>query len=391
MVRRSAGAGWVAALLAILCALAVSLLLFQAVSNFGRDVPHSAIGAGPTGLKAVRLLLEERGFQVNLLDRPLSEGGDLGDLLFVIEPARPLNDSDRSAALEGVRKGLTLIVVGDAALPFLRTLDEHVRPSNTDDVYLAPQVAAPFLPGVPDIFVTSDLRLAGATQPFVQYFGDEHGGVVRGYRTGKGRIIVISDPELFSNRVVYAEPSNALLALGMARAYAQNGSLAFAEFYHGLGRERRSAQSELIPAFLRYSFRQVLLVLLLGLLAASWRFGRPIPLPSTGRRSIAEYMNSVGNLYRRAGARDVALEGLYRNLLRVLREYCGFERDVPPAQLAEECARRRGSDATEIRRLLERCSEALSGRRNLDEKALFSLARQIDRCRKEYERSGFGK
>lgn len=391
MVRRTVSSTWLTAFLALAFAIAVSLVLFQAVSRSGRSVPYSSTGAGPTGIKAVRLLLESRGHPVNLIDRPFSEMSDAGGLIFVIEPARPVTTADRAAALAMVRRGATFVVAGTAIGPFAETVADEIRDAAFQDAYLMPQVAGPFLSGVPGVLITSGFRLTGRAGGFVQYFGDDSGGVVREYSIGKGRIIMVADPEAFTNRVVHTEPANALLALGLARAYSRNGPVAFAEYYHGLGGERGRHEPGLVPDYLEYAFRQLVIVILLALAVAAWRFGRPIPMPAGSRRSIGEYIRSVGNLYRRAGAHEAALEGLYRNLLRVMRDYCGFEYDVAPGVLAKECARRRGSDAAELERLMERCSSAISGRQELSEKALFSLARQIDRCRKEFERNGVGK
>jgi hypothetical protein len=67
---------------------------------------------------------------------------------------------------------------------------------------------------------------------------------------------------------------------------------------------------------------QVAALVVLAAYSASRRFGLPQPLPEPQRVS-SEYVASLADLYRRAGAGDAALEGVYRSFRRDLCRAAG--------------------------------------------------------------------
>lgn len=351
-------------------------------------VPFSSRSSGRDGLKAVRLLMEERGVRVSELGVPLDRAPAQDGLIFLVQPASDLTASERKAALRLVESGATLVLCGDVTDRFLPQCRSTLRGDRAGDAYLEPQGPAPFFAGVNSVFVTSGARLSPSSKGF-SYLGDESGCVLIIYPRKRGRFVLIASPGLFTNEVVDTEPSNALLALGLARAYG-SGKVQFAEYYHGFGTGATGSKtSGLLPGYIRLAFWQIVAALIAGFLTAGFRFGRPLPLPAGEKRNLGEYLNSMAGLYRRANAGDVAVENLYRNLLRVMTEYSG-QTGRRPEELARVCAARRGFDPGALSSLFKRCESIVTCRTRVSDTELLQLSKQIDLYRREFERHGAG-
>jgi hypothetical protein len=112
---------------------------------------------------------------------------------------------------------------------------------------------------------------------------------------GKGEIIVVSDPALFSNELL-AQADNSVLALKLLAPRGQ--PVVFDEYYHGLAVRGN-------PLFLltRPSFAAVTLALLLVVAAVAWRgavfLGPPLADAARSRRDIQEYINAMGAFFSR--------------------------------------------------------------------------------------------
>lgn len=368
--------------------VAVLYTLGLALAGRQPSVPYSSRSSGRNGLKAVRLLLEERGVRVGELGVPLDRVPVQESLIFLVQPVSNLTAKERKAALRLVESGATLVLAGEVTDRFLPECRSTFHEGRESDVYLEPQAPAPFFAGVDSVFVTSGARLSPSSKGF-GYLGDESGCVLAVYPRKQGRFVLIASAGLFTNEVVKVEPSNALLALGLARTYG-NGTVRFAEYYHGFttgpdGREKAG----LLPGYIRLAFWQIIVALAAAVLAAGFRFGRPVPLPAGEKRNLGEYLHSMASLYRRANASDLAVENLYRNLLRVMTEYSG-QAGRTPEDLVRVCATRRGLDPGALSSLFRRCESIVTRRAHVSDTELLQLSKQIDQYRREFKRHGVG-
>ena len=125
---------------------------------------------------------------------------------------------------------------------------------------------------------------------------------------GKGRVIGLSDPSLFSN-VSLRDGDHARLSLNLLLSHRGNGELLIDEYHHGYGRatsvlEHLFSSRTLIP-LLQGMF--IFLVLWAG---KGRRFGPPRQLLQEERSSSLEYVRAMAQLYQRAKVRALALKAV---------------------------------------------------------------------------------
>lgn len=141
----------------------------------------------------------------------------------------------------------------------------------------------------------------------IDYGGKTH-TIAADYRTGTGRLVVVSDPRLLSNHAL-GEEDNAVLAARLL--VAPGRQVVFDEFYHGL--TVRGNPFWLLTNF-PYGLIGLLIVAWLSLWA--WRsgvhLGPALPDEVASRRSVVEYVDAMGRLFLRAGSR--------RHLIRLVRD-----------------------------------------------------------------------
>ncbi len=106
------------------------------------------------------------------------------------------------------------------------------------------------------------------------------------------------------------------------------------------------------------------------------RFGRPVPLPQdVARRSSTEYVQSLAQIFRRAGKRDYILNHYRNQLKRRLARPHGF---VPPEdddEFVRELQRFGGATAEQAERLRALLTQL---RRNVSEEELLRIVSDVD-------------
>ena len=117
-------------------------------------------------------------------------------------------------------------------------------------------------------------------------------------------------------------------------------------------------------------------------------FGRrsgPIRLPvKLPRSSPVEFAESMGQLYRRAGATEAAVDGARRRLLRFLEEQCGVPREVlrsTPQAIVEAVEERLGGRWRSLEGHLTQASEAEHGEVRLA--SALELVKALDRDQRD--------
>jgi hypothetical protein len=168
-------------------------------------------------------------------------------------------------------------------------------------------------------------------------FGDATGDVVGIRRLGRGTVVAIADPGLFSNARIEAA-DHARLILNIVRAHAGQGQVLVDEFHHGHG-EQDSFMAYVKRTALPWMLAQAALVFLFLVVARGTRFGSPVA-PATGARaSSLEYVEALGDLHQRARARRLAAEALAGSFRRRLHGALGSRPGEDAARLAGRAAR----------------------------------------------------
>jgi len=163
------------------------------------------------------------------------------------------------------------------------------------------------------------------TLNFVDQYNQQHLLAVE-YSHGKGSLVILSDPRVFSNALI-ARADNSLLAVHLLAPSGRH--VVIDEFYHGL-----AVRGNPLYLLTRAGFASVVLGILLIVGVSTWRaavfLGPPLADPVRSRRSIREYIDAMGHFFSRG-------PGHRRFLARQMREgvmsqLCD-ELNLPPEQL----------------------------------------------------------
>jgi Domain of unknown function (DUF4350) len=302
---------------ALFIALAALLILALALPA---AAPHSQEGVHPAstymssrdGAKALFLVLERLGFQVERRTVPL---GDLGSarLALVLGPEGPVNEdeADIKSLVRWVKNGGTLIYAASMAdltkspvgKAFGFRLVPKLRLATTErHVSLAHEYAP-----ARKLAIMGDAQIAagrGKDDLTSITVGDD---TVMQRVVGDGRVIAIAEGNIASNEML-GEDDNALFFALLADRYGAGQPIVFDEYAHGM-----SSFDKLLP-IARGPATAALLLALLGMLlyalGAGKRLGPPSGEPAPPRRSTIEQVTALARLYERTGSRRLALTRL---------------------------------------------------------------------------------
>jgi hypothetical protein len=322
-----------AVLAAAVCALLILFLSSPtegaAASSGGKP---STFFTDAAGTRAILMVLREFLPSAERWMKPLEllpapEGGNPMTLL-VIGPSRAIGEKEAASLDAWVEKGGQLVIATQQAW--------HAEPepgagleSGEPADYLA-RHGFSFVPGAEAAFSgraaeypdsQSALLLEGGVLERGEYtlrFGSD--AVPKGGEkpVGAGRIIVIADKQVWSNRRL-SQSRNAVWLVRTALSWG-NGRLLFDEYHHGF--EKTRGTLALTFSFLASSwglaFAQLLLAGLLALWMRGARFGPLIEPPPARPPDPLARLDALAGLLETAKAEEFALRNLHQHLLRRL-------------------------------------------------------------------------
>jgi len=218
------------------------------------------------------------------------------------------------------------------------------------------------------------------------------------YALGKGRIIVVSDPSLFSN-VLLGKGDNPVIAAhlldlaahgnppvtlnpGEPPAVLQGGrlTLVFDEFYHGL--TIRGNPGWLLT---RFPYGLLAAVMVLVTLLWAWReaihLGPPLQERMISRRTIAEYVHAMASLYDRGDCRPFILKQLRDGVLWKLRKQLRLApKSENVADITRALGRKNAIAAEQLREAANDVERVLNGNALITEKTTLRAAQKISKC-----------
>jgi hypothetical protein len=303
----------------------------------------STQSTGGAGVGAAARWLEATGRPHRRLvadgDRPT-----MGEAWLLLAPAAALDEREVTAVLDHASAGgLVVWALGEGG--------EARQPE------LARRLAARRLPGGGErttgslgphpLFDGLSVRASGAgvasDRPGARaVLGDADRPAAVTIPLGRGEVVLLAGPELLDNRHIGEGEALALWVRLAAR-----GPIVFDERFMrpaGVGPAARSGPSALVGAQLG------LVVLLLA--AALWpRLGAIRPPPQQGAgRTTREYLASLADLYRRAGAEPELAAATWRRLRRRLEQDAGVAAGLPGDEAARRLAKSVPAAAEPLRR-----------------------------------------
>lgn len=192
----------------------------------------------------------------------------------------------------------------------------------------------------------------------VVHLADSRGAFLIDYPRGNGRIVILSDPYIFSNGGISLR-DNLQLAINLLTT--TGGLIAFDEYHQGRGQTRNALIGYFSGTPILPILGQLVALILVILWTNSRRFARPLPLKQIDRRSSLEFVASMAELQQQARAFDLAIENVYSRTRRVLARYAGMEYNSPRAEVAERVAARSSLEARPLEVLMRQCEEAING------------------------------
>lgn len=287
-----------------------------------QNPPLSSLSSAPDGALALKLWLQELGYDVDeqILTNFLPPEGV--STLLILEPQFP-NEVELQSLDDWVDAGGTVIAIGGQYGMY--SLIDHYE---FDFKYLPDQSYTAALPtplfASPPSLALTNVKPRVALQSeredvtaLVTYQGDP---ILVSFEQGEGRVILGTIPDSFSNAGL-KQSGNPELVLNILALASSQGAVWFDEWHHGL----RNTSQILGPGeFLRqtpigHAILFGALVIFLTLLIQGRGFGRPVPLPQEiKRRGAMEHITGMANLSRRAAHRSAVLLHYHQQIKRKL-------------------------------------------------------------------------
>lgn len=284
------------------------------------------------GYKALYLWLESMGIPIKRWSKPLRKLPQEASSLLIVEPEVGPDPGEMKTLGLWIKGGGTLILVMQSQNVFLQRFGLYTKVIR--GVYKGKEILSqpgPYATGVQTILSKGHSDLSSDRPEWVFHLRDNRGGLLAVMNHGRGRVIVLSDILLLSNGSL-RKGDHAALALNMLLTHRGEGTLLVDEYHHGYGRATS------VLGYLRRSrafvpFLQGILLLLILWAAFGRRFGSPRPLVEEERQTSMAYFKAIGQLFQRAGARNLALETSVRWAQEESRKYLidrdeGFQKQI---------------------------------------------------------------
>ncbi|MFZ0818686.1 MAG: DUF4350 domain-containing protein [Candidatus Acidiferrales bacterium] len=330
----------------LIVAFALMVLLVAATAMIAPPTASPAPSAssfspGSSGAKATFQLLGELGYPVERWTQPLEELPEYraGAVLILADPiAGEPGIEERDSLMRFVRRGGRLLFAGSYAYPFLpESYSDLVKPwEAVERVY--PSVAvSPITRGTPQITMASSVHLSGSIGDEIPLYARGSDAVVVTFPVGEGRVIWWASSMPLTNAGI-SKTGNLNLLLNSLGAPG-NGPVLWDEYYHG---ERRGLTGYLAGTPAPWMLLQAGVIYLFLLLAFGRRTG-PLRMPTVeSRLSPLEFVETLGALYKSAGAASGAVETVWQRFRYLVCTRLGLSPTAPIRQIFDSARERLG-------------------------------------------------
>jgi hypothetical protein len=301
-------------------AIVIALLAFGRQEALN-ELPHSIYSTndtGPNGYRALYDVLQSAGVRVSRFSRVLGVlDGTTSTLVISTNVPDPnpnaMDSHDTVSFKQFVERGGRLVVLDYGFV-------------GKDDVF--PGVpAAISAKGTGAVSMARDRYTAGVqrvTAPITSVFpfttrsgipllGNDSGIVALAYPLGKGTVIAITEPSLFSNAHL-ANADNARFAYNVISGH---GPVAFDEYVHGTDDDLSFWSA--LPSPVHAAIWIVGAIVLLALIGANVPFAPTVPLDPPEERDSSAYIDAMAALLRRARAAPAVITAFAADAARLRR------------------------------------------------------------------------
>ncbi len=279
--------------------------------------------------------------------------GNVGEMTENVKPVQPVQPTLLTQNVESVRPSKFAATISFTTTNIKSNSGQDQGVNNDEFENEPPPTPEPVGPPA----LAPDKSTPVSPAPVV-HLGDSRGALLVDYPHGNGRIVILSDPYIFSNGGLSLR-DNLQLAINLLTS--TGGLIAFDEYHQGRGTTRNALIGYFSGTPILPILGQFVALILVILWTSSRRFARPLPLKQIDRRSSLEFVASMAELQQRARAFDLAIENIYSRTRRVLARYAGMEYNSPRAEIVARVAARSSLESRSLEVLMRQCEEAING------------------------------
>ncbi len=289
-----------------LVVVACALLAVLAYSGEAMKTTHVSVAStydtGPNGYRALYDALQSAGVPVSRFERSTAALDASTSTLIVTayegDPgARPLGGGDAARLRRYVADGGRLIAIDDdfAGADDITPGIGETHAARADGAITLARNR--YTAGADTVRAPIDAVFPWRQQPGTPLLANDSGLVAIAYRFGRGEIVAVTAPAIFSNARL-RNAGNVRFAYNLV---AGNGSVAFDEYVHGYARD--VPIWDVLPAPVRTAVWIVAAIVLLSLIGANVPFAPPVRIDPPAERDTSAYLAALGELVRNSRRR----------------------------------------------------------------------------------------
>lgn len=334
------------------------------------EIP-SSYSASSGGAKAAYMLLEQQGYNVNRwTDEPKNLPGDpLGVTLVLAIPTDQPSEAERDALDNFVKKGGHVLAVGAPSWGMFKNVKFAPGPLLIARAQFQARLPGRMARAAPEVTMSAG-RTMSPQAGQISLYGDDRGDVVVRCLYGKGEIIWWAGATPLTNAGLRDAGSVELLLNSIGPPGTR---VLWDEYFHGL---QHGVGHLLAQTPLPWALLQCAILLLAAMITFSRRSG-PIHEPvEPSRLSPLEYAETLGGLYRRAKATDVAVQVALDRFRMLAARKLGMRPSMNFEELYSALRTRFRFEDDEFIRVLREC-EAAAANPKLEKAAALRLTQAL--------------
>ena len=357
----------------IFLVMMVALSILSSNDQADSGVP-SSYSSQASGAKAAYLLLGELGYKVERWEQAPAElpSDPSRTILVMASPVLPASPEDRLFLETYLNRGGSILITGWRAgsyLPHVETETEPV-PEPIPELY-QPQTISALTRGGP-IRMSPTAYWLHRNPGVLVHYSDDDRPIVVSYKAGQGNVIWWGASTPLSNANINSAGNLELLLNSLGEP--GEARILWDEYFHGT---RNSIAHYVATAPVLWGLAQAGLIVLAMILTYSRRNGPIYPAGVPSRLSPLEFVETLGGLYRRAHAVNVAIEVPYARFRMLASRQLGMKPDAPTADLARAVRNRLGYSDDSVQELLQSIEAAMYDS-ELREDAALKLVQQLN-------------
>jgi Domain of unknown function (DUF4350) len=357
----------------------ILLPLIVVLALFTQDEEDSGVpstySAQSSGAKAAYLFLKEEGYNVERWDETPEElpVEARNTVLVMAAPNGTPSKEQKNALQMYLGRGGRILATGYASSWFLPKTDVIPEPI-PEAVWkeYQPEILSP-LSRAGTIRMSADAHWGKADLGQLVHYSHEGKGIVVSYKIGEGEVIWWAGNTPLTNAGIRQSGNLALLLNSLGGS--KSTRIMWDEYFHAF---HDSLFGYFATPPLKYGIVQCVIIFIVLVLTFGRRNAPIRPAIEPSRLSPLEFVQTLGNLYRRADATRTALEVPYKRFRALLVRRLGLRNDVTAAELLESAGKRLGYKDPDFENTLKEIMNGLQDP-DIQEAKVLELVQRLNR------------